>query len=422
MTDFQGHMFPRNLSVSNSGGGGGTLTSINGDNTAAQTLTTGTAGTDFAITNPGSGSHVFNLPTASASNRGALSSTDWSTFNSKQSALTIGNLTDVGTDGILITGGTGSVIGSGTSFAQHVADATHNGYLASADWNTFNSKIGGSGTAGQVAFFSGTSAITSSSNLLFNNTNGLTNLLPSAFGNIASLGNGIVFDLEQQFTSFSSGATLLELNLELAPTGNTNVFTQAIFAEIQTSATAFNYFSNKGVDVRVNHNGTGIVSEMSGGSFEANNLSTGTVSSMQGIGGGSFQNSSGTVVLNIGIGAYTANAGSGTITTNRSLYIGIVGNNGTITNNYGIFIDNQNTGITNYALFTNLGKVSFGDQVIANALIDLTAIAAGSTVLKITKTNATPATTWTTGATTSNPAGFIQITDVGGTKYIPYYS
>jgi hypothetical protein len=56
------------------------------------------------------------------------------------SAATTGNLTDVGTDGITITGGTNSVLGSGTSIAQHVADTTHNGYLSSADWNTFNSK------------------------------------------------------------------------------------------------------------------------------------------------------------------------------------------------------------------------------------------------------------------------------------------
>lgn len=67
-------------------GATGFIASINGDSTAAQTLTTGTAGTDFAITNPGGGSHVFNLPTASASSRGALSSADWITFNTKQPA------------------------------------------------------------------------------------------------------------------------------------------------------------------------------------------------------------------------------------------------------------------------------------------------------------------------------------------------
>lgn len=61
-------------------------------------------------------------------------------LNSKQSTLTTGNLTDVGTDGITVTGGTGSVIGSGTSISQHVADSTHNGYLSDTDWSTFNSK------------------------------------------------------------------------------------------------------------------------------------------------------------------------------------------------------------------------------------------------------------------------------------------
>lgn len=52
----------------------------------------------------------------------------------------VGNLTDAGTDGIVVTGGIGAVLGTGTSLAQHVADTTHNGYLSSTDWNTFNSK------------------------------------------------------------------------------------------------------------------------------------------------------------------------------------------------------------------------------------------------------------------------------------------
>lgn len=77
---------------------------------------------------------------ADSTHNGYLSSTDWSTFNGKQAALTTGDLTDAGTDGIVVTSGAGAVIGSGTSLAQHVADATHNGYLASADWSTFNAK------------------------------------------------------------------------------------------------------------------------------------------------------------------------------------------------------------------------------------------------------------------------------------------
>ena len=53
-------------------------------------LTLGTTGTDVSSTvATGTTTPVitFNLPTASATNRGALSSTDWSTFNGKQNAL-----------------------------------------------------------------------------------------------------------------------------------------------------------------------------------------------------------------------------------------------------------------------------------------------------------------------------------------------
>ena len=58
------------------------ITAINSLTGAAQTMVTGTDSTDFKIVSTGT-SHTFNLPTASASNRGALSSTDWSTFNGK---------------------------------------------------------------------------------------------------------------------------------------------------------------------------------------------------------------------------------------------------------------------------------------------------------------------------------------------------
>lgn len=123
------------------GGGGGGILTINSDNTSAQTFSVGTTGTDFNIVNSGGGAHVLELPVSSNVNTGKLSNTDWSTFNAKQNALTIGNLSDVGTDGITVTSGTGAVIGSGTSLSQHVSDSTHNGYLSSTDWSTFNNKL-----------------------------------------------------------------------------------------------------------------------------------------------------------------------------------------------------------------------------------------------------------------------------------------
>jgi hypothetical protein len=69
------------------------LTALNGLTAQVQSFATGTSGTDFAISST-TATHTFNLPTASAANRGALSSTDWSTFNGKFTlpALTSGSV------------------------------------------------------------------------------------------------------------------------------------------------------------------------------------------------------------------------------------------------------------------------------------------------------------------------------------------
>jgi len=58
---------------------------LNGLTIPSQTFAVGTSGTDFGISSASS-THTFNLPTASATNRGALSTSDWSTFNGKLGA------------------------------------------------------------------------------------------------------------------------------------------------------------------------------------------------------------------------------------------------------------------------------------------------------------------------------------------------
>jgi len=74
------------------GSGVGTVTSV-------AALTIGTSGTDLSSSVANSTTTpviTLNVPTASAANRGALSSADWTTFNSKQGTIT---LTTTGTSG-----------------------------------------------------------------------------------------------------------------------------------------------------------------------------------------------------------------------------------------------------------------------------------------------------------------------------------
>jgi hypothetical protein len=109
------------------GPAGSGITTLNTLTTGTQTLATGVTGTDFAISSAGS-THTFNLPVASATNSGKLSSTDWSTFDAKQPGdgdLTA--LTGLGTAGIIAR------TGSGTASIRALAGTANEISVANAD-------------------------------------------------------------------------------------------------------------------------------------------------------------------------------------------------------------------------------------------------------------------------------------------------
>ena len=118
------------------GSGSGTVTSVS--------IATGTTGTNVNATGTvtTSGTLTVNIPVASATNTGKLSNTDWSTFNSKGSgtvtsvaALTLGT---TGTDlsSTVATGTTTPVI----TLNVPTASAANRGAVSSTDWSTFNGK------------------------------------------------------------------------------------------------------------------------------------------------------------------------------------------------------------------------------------------------------------------------------------------
>jgi len=98
--------------------------------TSVAALTLGTTGTDLSssvATGTTTPVITLNVPTASAANRGALSSADWSTFNGKVSGVTA-------TSPLASSGGTTPNI------TIQQSSGSQAGFLSAADWTTFNNK------------------------------------------------------------------------------------------------------------------------------------------------------------------------------------------------------------------------------------------------------------------------------------------
>jgi hypothetical protein len=203
------------ITLASNGTGGVGVTSLN-SLTGALTLAVGSSGTDFTVTPSGS-TITFDLPVANVTNTGKLSSTDWSTFNSKQNALTFGNFSETTSSVLTITGGTGAVIGSGTTVEVKQSSGIQSGFLSSTDWSTFNSKqnaltfgnltetgssiltitggtgsVIGSGTTVQVAQASGSQSgfLSSSDWTTFNSKQAAGNYITDLTGDVTASGPG----------------------------------------------------------------------------------------------------------------------------------------------------------------------------------------------------------------------------------------
>ena len=159
--------------------GGGTVTSVSA-------LTLGTTGTDLSSTiATGTTTPVItlNVPTASASNRGALSSADWTTFNNKGS----GTVTSVsGTlNKIDSTGGTTPIIDISATYVGQTSITTL-GTIGTGVWNGTTIAIanGGTGQVTNTLGFNALSPTTTRGDII---TRGATNNQRLALGTVGKI-------------------------------------------------------------------------------------------------------------------------------------------------------------------------------------------------------------------------------------------
>lgn len=183
------------------------MTALNGLSADVQTISTGTTGTDFNVISSGS-NHEFNLPTASATTRGALSNTDWSTFNSKQATLISGtNIKTIASNSLVGSGDIPlrTINGSGLIGSGNIV-------IASSPYTLIGNQTG--------AYITGTTANTAStSQRIFANT--------TANGNVIQIRTKVY-----KINSTTSSTIRMYINTTNSLTGATLIATAAAMATL----------------------------------------------------------------------------------------------------------------------------------------------------------------------------------------------
>jgi hypothetical protein len=206
------------------------ITAINSLTGAAQTMVAGTSGTDFAVSSVGT-THTFNLPTASATNRGALSTADWTTFNGKlDSALATGKIF-LGVAGVATASSNPRCILNSMLISDFVAASTTSYYQpasAQADNTTENNRryfVNNDCLAARLLVQTANTQNSSGSCIVSINKNG------SASGISVTISAGSVAGV---FTDYVNSVSLvagdyLTIKVVNNATGNSTFFTQISF-------------------------------------------------------------------------------------------------------------------------------------------------------------------------------------------------
>jgi len=303
--------------------GSGTVTSV-------AALTLGTTGTDLSssvATGTTTPVITLNVPTASAANRGVLSSTDWTTFNGKQATLvsgtnikTVSGTTLLGSGDLGLIGATygGTGVNNGSNTITVAGNLTHAGAFTQSFTATANTAV----TLPAGATASANNLLSSATAVgIVTGTPSLTTYLRGD-GTWASItgGLGTVTSVGQTFTgglisvSGSPITTSGTLALTVAGTSGGIPYFSSGTAWATSAALAANAIvlgGGAGVAPATTTTGTGVVTALgvntgTAGAFVVNGGVLGTPSS------GTVTNLTGTASININgtVGATTANTGA----------------------------------------------------------------------------------------------------------------
>ena len=208
------------------------LTALNGLTAQVQNLAVGTSGTDFAISSLTS-IHTFNLPTASATNRGALSSTDWSTFNGKQDTI---SLTTTGTSGpATLVGSTLNVPNYATSSSGVFGLTNSSGVYTFYSTLILAMAAASSGqTIEMFADYTETSGAVTLKNGVSINGNSHTYTLNKTGTDSALIDNGVAVDCSINNIKIvrTGGTASTASNACILLSGASNIKTDAIFSSV----------------------------------------------------------------------------------------------------------------------------------------------------------------------------------------------
>jgi len=363
------------------------MVSLNNLTDQSQFLTTGTSGTDFTIASTGD-THTFNLPIASAANTGKLSSTDWSTFNAKQATI---SLTTTGTSGAA------TLVGATLNIPQYQGVLT-NPVTGTGTTNTLPKFIGTSAIGNSNITDTG-SLITLSSNSLINGNVGIGSTPTTTIGllisrNITgavtsygtysngSIQSDVTTNATYHATFIGTAAASFTVNNAyghyVAQTtigaGSAISTQQAFYAHSNFTGATNNYGFRGSIPAAANR--WNIYMDGTANNYMAGSLGIGTTSFV--FGGGTYnlnltKNITGTVVagaMNIGsiVQSDVTSAAIGlnvqvttaaaAFTLNQLRHISVnqttLGAGSSVSNQYGIYVDQITNGSSNFGFFGNI--------------------------------------------------------------------